>query len=50
MGEDIDVAAVRSPVRPPEKADRFDRMSIAFHWLTVFLVMAQFATALTLSS
>lgn len=47
MSEDIDVAAVWSPVKPPEKADRFDRVSIAFHWLTVFLVVVQFATAFT---
>lgn len=48
MREDIDVGAVWPPVNPPDKADRFDRMSIVFHWLTVFLVVAQFATALTL--
>jgi cytochrome b561 len=48
MSEDIDGAAVRSAARPPGKADRFDRMSMAFHWLTVFLVVTQFATAFAL--
>jgi cytochrome b561 len=48
MSEDTDVAAVRSAVKPREKADRFDRVSITFHWLTVFFVVGQFATALAL--
>ncbi|MBV8191633.1 MAG: cytochrome b/b6 domain-containing protein [Alphaproteobacteria bacterium] len=48
MSEGIDGAAVRSAVKPPEKADRFDPMSMAFHWLTVVLVVAQFATAFVL--
>jgi len=48
MSEDIDVAAVWSPVKSPAKADRFDRVSIAFHWLTVVLVVTQFVTAFAL--
>jgi cytochrome b561 len=35
-------------VRPRPKAGRFDQVSIALHWLTLLLVTAQFATALTL--
>ena len=39
-------AAVGRQTRP--KAGRFDQVSIALHWLTLLLVAAQFATALTL--
>jgi cytochrome b561 len=35
--------------KPRPKAGRFDRISIAAHWLTVVLVAAQFVTALLLS-
>jgi cytochrome b561 len=31
--------------KPQSKAGRFDQISIAFHWLTLALVVAQFATA-----
>ena len=31
--------------KPQSKAGRFDHISIAFHWLTLALVAAQFATA-----
>ena len=35
--------------KPQSKAGRFDQLSITLHWLTVFLVVAQFTTAWLLS-
>jgi superoxide oxidase len=44
MSENIHAKDWRG-VKPQSKAGRFDQISIALHWLTVFLVVAQFATA-----
>ena len=44
MSEDIVVEDWRG-AKPQPKAGRFDRISIAVHWLTVVLVATQFATA-----
>ena len=44
MSEDIVVEGWRG-AKPQPKAGRFDRISIAVHWLTVLLVATQFATA-----
>jgi superoxide oxidase len=44
MSEDIVVEDWRQ-AKPCPKAGRFDRTSIAVHWLTVALVAAQFTTA-----
>jgi superoxide oxidase len=44
MSEDIFVAGWQA-AKPQPKAGRFDRISIAAHWLTVVLVAAQFAIA-----
>jgi len=44
MSEDIAVQIWRQ-AKPHVKAGRFDRISIALHWLTVALVAAQFTTA-----
>ena len=43
MSEDVVVEGWRH-ANPQSKAGRFDRVSIAAHWLTVVLVAAQFAT------
>ncbi len=48
MSEDIFVEDWQG-AKPQPKAGRFDRISIAAHWLTVVLVAAQFATAWLLS-
>jgi cytochrome b561 len=48
MREDTIVEGWRD-AKPRPKAGRFDRISIAVHWLTVALVAAQFATAWLLS-
>jgi superoxide oxidase len=48
MSEDI-CSADRSGPKPQSKAGRFDQISVALHWLTVMLVVAQFTTAWLLS-
>ena len=47
MSEDFGAAPAWSG-RAAAKIDRFDRITMAFHWLTVVLLMLQFATALML--
>jgi cytochrome b561 len=44
----LNARAAIAPTRP--NAGRFDQVSIGLHWLTVLLVIAQFATALMLVS
>jgi superoxide oxidase len=44
MSENIR-AKNRRDAKPQSKAGRFDQISITLHWLTVFLVVAQFTTA-----
>ncbi len=44
MSENIDVAAQWPRDQLQRRADRFDGVSMAFHWLTVLLVVVQFTT------
>jgi cytochrome b561 len=48
MSEDIGVAVVCSPAKMLAKIERFDRATMALHWLTVVLLLLQFATSLML--
>jgi cytochrome b561 len=44
MSEQSKVAGL-APARPTSRAGRFDRVTIALHWLTLLLVIGQFTTA-----
>ncbi len=48
MSEDAEIAISWPAASPSRKVARFDRASMAFHWLTVLLVAAQFISALML--
>jgi superoxide oxidase len=48
LSKNIDAAAVWPLDQVPRRTDRFDGVSIAFHWLTALLVAMQFATMLAL--
>ena len=46
MDQDNTLLGIASaPALRPSKAGRFDQVSMAFHWLTVLLIVGQFASA-----